>query len=196
MERQMYKTQSCCFQTSHSHWNSWWICVPRYSLKKHVTVSGGVTGRGAHNLYPKSEQSQKMSWPKDSGRGMGHAMKTHKSVPQQPCMSRFSDTLSESWTCSYHLFCLGNSNSQHELETSAQLISPHTVSSTHCAFVLQTAEPNGAPPGSSASLSAMAQLQWFRRSCCAESLTQSMNRFAFATWLVTHEIVISRWSHP
>lgn len=43
------------------------------------------------------------------------------------------------------------SNSQHELETSAHLISPHTVSSIHWAFALQTAVPNGAPPGSSAS---------------------------------------------
>lgn len=99
------KNHNCCFQTSHSHWNSSWICVPRYSFKKHVTVSGGVTGRGAHNLYPKSEQSQKMSWPKDSGREMGHVMKTHKSVPQQPWMPRLSDTLSESWTSGYHFFC-------------------------------------------------------------------------------------------
>lgn len=78
------KLRATIFQTSHSHWNSWWICVPRCSLKKHVTVSGGATGRRMHNLYPKSEGLQKMSWPRNSTREMELMMKTHKSIPQQP----------------------------------------------------------------------------------------------------------------
>lgn len=57
---------------------------PGILSKKHVTVSRGVTGRRMHNLYPKSEGSQQMSWPRNSTREMGHVMKTHKSVLQQP----------------------------------------------------------------------------------------------------------------